>query len=378
MKKILFLIDNLKGGGAEKAIKILAEGLEEKGLIPTIVFLENQKDYTLLPSIRTFALAKKATQFSFIFLFFKLLRILIEIKPDVVYATNTKSQILLLLTKGLINTKRIINIQVDLQKQYIGRSFIFFILSKLFHVADGYSFISRGLYETLQDVLPKKPTYFLPNAIDFREIDRLKNSSLPDEYLPIFRKPCIITVGRLTEQKGQWILLRAFAQIQLDAHLVILGTGEKEAELKKLAQELKIEKKVFFLGFQSNPFMFLAHARIFILSSLWEGFGNVIVEAMRCSLPVISTDCPSGPGEILGLIQPKKELEEKEIVFEKFGILVPVNDSYALMLAMQNLFKDISMQEYYGKQSFLRSQDYDKEKIVTLFIDTFEVGECVE
>ncbi|KIM09987.1 MAG: hypothetical protein KU29_01715 [Sulfurovum sp. FS06-10] len=377
MKKTLFLIDNLKGGGAEKAIKILIEGLEEKGLSPIIVFLEDKKDYTLLPSIRSFALGQKATKFSFIFLYFRLLWLLKDIKPDMVYATNTKSHILLLLTKGFIQTKRIINIQVDLRKQYIDRKYIFFILSKLFHFADGYSFISSGLYENLKEVIPSKTIYFIPNAIDFEEIDRLKQIPLPDVYQQIFLKPVMITIGRLTEQKGQRILLKAFANIRREAHLVILGRGEKEEELRALAHELKIDDKVFFLGFQSNPFMFLAHAHIFILSSLWEGFGNVIVEAMRCSLPVISTDCPSGPGEILG-VQEQKVLSSRGVVFEKFGILVPINDSHHLTQAIEKICEDTSMQEHYRQQSVVRAQEYDKEKIVSLFIDIFKVRECVE
>jgi glycosyltransferase involved in cell wall biosynthesis len=113
--------------------------------------------------------------------------------------------------------------------------------------------------------------------------------------------PRLVACGRLVPQKGFDDLLKAMAIIikQRACHLTILGKGPLLAELQSLTQQLNIEKHITFAGFHSNPLDFFSESDIFILSSRWEGFGNVVVEAMSVGLPVISTDCPFGPNEII-------------------------------------------------------------------------------
>jgi glycosyltransferase involved in cell wall biosynthesis len=368
MKKIVFLIDNLKGGGAEKAINIIVEGLYDKGLNHVVILLENQLDYKLKNGIEVHSLSQRITKYNFILLGFKLLKLLKTLSPDIIYATNTKAQILSLITKPFYKAERITNIQVDLTKQYEGREYIFNLFNKLLNNTDKFSFISYGIYENLKDKIPKKENIFIPNAVDFYEIDRLKTEGIEPEYEHIFERKVFITIGRLTEQKGQWILLEAFSKIEEGSNLVILGSGEKEAELKDLAKTLGIEKNVFFLGFQKNPFKFLYNADIFVLSSLWEGFGNVIVEAMRCELPIISTDCPSGPREILSPCSDIFHRLKRENELCEFGILTPVDDSVNLSNSMNKILEDDILQRKYKEQSILRVNDFSKEIIVAKFI----------
>jgi len=373
LKRVVFLIDNLKGGGAEKAIKIIVEGLQEKGLDPIVILIEDQKDYALNDEIEIYALKNKISQYNFLGLYFKLVKLLKKLNPDIVYATNTKAQILSLMTKPFFKTQRIINIQVDLTKQYENRQYIFSFYNKLLKCADGYSFISKGIYENLKDKIPEKQNMFIPNPIDFNEIDKLKVENLEDEYKFIFEKKVFITIGRLTQQKGQWDLLKAFSLLNDDAHLVILGAGEKEKELKELAREYNIDNKVFFLGFQKNPFKFLYRADIFVLSSLWEGFGNVIVEAMRCELPIISTDCPSGPREI---IAPGSDVNYKlksDIEVTEFGILVPVADPLNLSRAMNKINETEQVKLNYKEKSIQRARAYSREIIVDSIIRELEL-----
>jgi glycosyltransferase involved in cell wall biosynthesis len=141
--------------------------------------------------------------------------------------------------------------------------------------------------------------------------------------------PVVVTVGRLTPQKAHPDLLRAFARARRRRamRLVIVGGNRhpeleaaRTAELRALARELGVERDVDLLGFLANPFPAMARARLFVLSSAWEGFGNVLVEALACGCPVVSTDCPSGPSEILG--------------GGRYGRLVPVGDEEALAEAM--------------------------------------------
>ena len=134
--------------------------------------------------------------------------------------------------------------------------------------------------------------------------------------------PRILTVGNLKPVKNHPLLLRAFAAMDRpDARLMLLGQGANEGALRALASDLGIADRVIFAGFHTDPSPFYATADLFVLSSDHEGFGNVIVEALSFGLPVVSTDCPSGPAEILQ--------------GGRFGRLVPVGDAAALAGAME-------------------------------------------
>lgn len=131
----------------------------------------------------------------------------------------------------------------------------------------------------------------------------------------------IVTVGHMKEVKNHPLLLRAFAQLRnADARLMFVGDGPEREALTSLAIELGVRDRVIFTGFHNDPAPFYKTADLFVLSSDYEGFGNVIVEALGAGLPIVSTDCPSGPREIL---------DE-----ERFGRLVPVGDERALAQAI--------------------------------------------
>ncbi|MCI5114949.1 MAG: glycosyltransferase [Candidatus Electrothrix sp. AW1] len=134
----------------------------------------------------------------------------------------------------------------------------------------------------------------------------------------------VVTVGRLTEQKDHDTLLYAIQKISksCSVRLLILGQGERLHELKELASQLDMNDIVCFVGYDPNPHRFVAASDVFVLSSAWEGFGNVLVEALAAFTPVVSTDCPSGPSEVLAQ--------------GKFGQLVPVADSESLAEAIVN------------------------------------------
>jgi len=132
----------------------------------------------------------------------------------------------------------------------------------------------------------------------------------------------LLGVGRLVRQKDFPTLLKAFARVRAvrPTHLLILGEGRERTKLEMLAQSLGVADAVALLGFTPNPFPYMVRAAAFVLSSAWEGSPGALIEAMACGCPVVSTNCPSGPAEILdnGL----------------YGPLVPVGDSDALAQAM--------------------------------------------
>lgn len=163
-----------------------------------------------------------------------------------------------------------------------------------------------------------------------------------DESIPI-----ILGVGRLVPQKDFSTLIKAFARVHQHqpAHLVIMGEGRQRAELTLLTQSLGVAKGVWMPGFTDNPYAFMRMASVLVLSSIYEGLPNVLIEALACGCPIVSTDCPSGPSEIL-----KNGL---------YGPLIPMGDVIALEKALILTLKTPPPKS----QLLARAEDFDIQKI---------------
>lgn len=188
---------------------------------------------------------------------------------------------------------------------------------------------------------------------------RKATESLPTEWEPVFAKPTVINVGSLIYQKGHEYLLRAFQhayRVRPELQLVLVGSGELLTDLQAQAHELGIEGNVHFTGFDSNPYRYMARASAFVLTSRFEGFPAVLIEAMVCGLPVIATDCNTGPREILG---------ESE-----FGLLLPdIKQENQLQVECKLGEAILQMLEpeeaaRYRKQSLQRSEQYSPERTI--------------
>jgi len=159
-------------------------------------------------------------------------------------------------------------------------------------------------------------------------------------------------MGELGSRKDFPTLIRAFAQVRLrfPCRLVILGRGGQRQVLQSLARELGVAEDVDLPGFQANPYGFLAHAALFAFTSLWEGLGFALIEALAVGTPVVSTDCPSGPREILQ--------------GGRYGRLVPVGDAQALGLAMFETLSDPLAPEILREAAF----PYEIEQSTTAYL----------
>ena len=170
--------------------------------------------------------------------------------------------------------------------------------------------------------IPRREIVRLPPMFSVLYYSKQAKASLDHAWFHPDAPPVILGAGRLTQQKGFSTLLRAFARVrqQRPMRLIILGEGPLRADLENIVRTLGIGTDVALPGFVDNPFAYMARAAVFALSSAWEGLPGVVVEALAAGCPVVSTDCPSGPAEILA--------------GGAYGRLVPVGDSAALAAAL--------------------------------------------
>ncbi len=224
---------------------------------------------------------------------------------------------------------------------------------------------SKGNAVDLEKNFNVKNVEVIYNPFDIDNIQKLSKESakLKDGFN-------LITVGRLDEGKNHQLLIRAMKKI--NGNLYIIGDGELRDKLEKLISDLNLKNRVFLLGKQKNPYKFLSKADIFLFSSNREGFPNVLVEALACELPIISTDCKSGPREILA---PESNITyslKESIEIANYGILTPINSIEKMIEAIEVLQKNSKLMLEYKKKSLNRAKQFHKNRIIDDFISIME------
>ena len=261
--------------------------------------------------------------FIFFFSFFKLGRLLKKDQPDYLIAHLIVSLPLIVITLFKSNTKLVIRIS-GLPRLNIFR--------KVY-----WKFFGRNVYKVTCPTIATLEKLKLLNIFDQKKLHLLhdpvispktivfkKNEPIDPKY---DNKKIIVAIGRLTRQKNFSLLLHSFALIKKkysDYHLLILGSGEEENKLKRIILNLDISNDVDLLGFEENPYKYLNKAECFILSSLWEDPGFVLLEAAYLNIPIIASNCPNGPEEILqngsgGFLFKNNNQNELIEAFDKFS-----------------------------------------------------------
>ncbi|MFY0626328.1 MAG: glycosyltransferase [Reichenbachiella sp.] len=320
--KVLILCTSLYGGGAEKIVSLISQKLVPSPLIGIFNKKPKQHPYgghiinlkfgpannflfKIVNSIKRIYIVKKLKE---------------RYKPDIVISFMQGPNLLNVLTKK--KERVIISIRNNDVDKYTKASgaFLYFehlLLKYLSNRADSIISVSKALVPLISKeygIKDKSKIRAIQNGCDIQYIKAQMSKELPASYLPIFEGPTIMTVGKLETQKGHMDLLKIFYHVRKqcsNSKLIILGQGSLKNNLIGYAESLglnvctsmesQMEAKsdVYFLGFQANPYAFMSRADLFVLSSLYEGFPNVLLEAMACDLPIVSSDCPTGPREIL-------------------------------------------------------------------------------
>lgn len=387
----LIITPSLTGGGAEKLAANLSLELKDKGQVCLITYQkdDNEKEYEYggdriyidLPGGGSGIFSKIKVALKRIL---KIKRIKKERKIDYSISFLPQTDYANVLSKCR-NTKTVVDVVSNMSVVYpsgLGHWFRKFIL----HRADFVVTVSEGVRQDLIDNfgLSSKKTKTIYNSCDIahiskvvdenREYERL-SAQLPTHY--------ISTMGSFRHPKGHWHLIRAFSAIanQLPQYsLVILGDGEYRAKYETLIKKLGLEGRVIMPGFANPPFSVLAHSDLFVFSSVFEGFGHSVIEAMACGIPVLSTDCDYGPREILA---PGTDVQMKAKDYEKceYGCLLPPFEStpideentviseneQRMAQAILDMLTDSELREMYVK----KGKEYAKQFDNTVYCDNW-------
>lgn len=319
--KICVVTTSFTGGGAERVAVNLANYYAENGHdVYLIAFMATG------PYISQIANSVTVIDLKGKFVFLKLLFLLRRNQPDFVLSVVRHANIFVGFATLLLKAK------------------IVYREANTMNAIENLSLVKRVVYKLLMKLAYARANKIIANSEDTRSdlakhniVAISKCTVIGNPVLPINLKDMlgqelqhewfmdkelkvILSVGRLHPVKNHVLLIKAFAKVSeivKSARLVILGEGEEYSNLIDLAKKLKIDGLMQIIKFQQNPYPYYKNADVFVLTSNWEGFGNVIVEAMACGTPVISTDCPGGPSTILD--------------GGNLGVLIPVNDEKALV-----------------------------------------------
>jgi len=215
--------------------------------------------------------------------------------------------------------------------------------------------VSEGVAQDLQSSykVPTKNLSIIYVPFDIDEIAQAAQLPISDAHSHIFSRPTIVSAGRLTSQKRFDIAIQSFLCLRqdykIDAHLLILGDGELRPQLQQQVHALGLKEKVFLPGFVENPYAYIQRSQVFLLSSDYEGFGRVLVDALAVGCPTVATDCPSGPYEILE--------------GGKWGLLTPMADPEAMAHALAQVLTNPELAQKLQQNGLGRAKAFDTQII---------------
>ena len=271
-----------------------------------------------------------------------------KIKPDAVLSFLTQTNILTVLATRGLATHTAISERNDPRLQR-HRPRVEFMRRIVYPWADVVTANSKGALDALQAFVPEEKLAFLPNPL----------ADQPSSETFAFTAPTVITVGRLVEQKGIDVLLAAWAKVAASLpgwRLALVGDGPLADELKEQARKLGVEDSVDWVGHVSDPFPLLRGAKLFVMTSRFEGTPNALLEAMACGLPAVVSDASPGPCELIGTDE------------SRAGLIVPVEDANATADAILRLARDDTLRRRFGLAARERVRAHDADHAIDVWL----------
>ncbi|WP_299799154.1 glycosyltransferase [uncultured Maribacter sp.] len=371
--KICIFIYSMSGGGAERVMSYLLPYLQAKKYNVVLVLMNTKIVYPSIENIPIHYLEKSEPMESGLIKFIKLpylawkyARFLKKEKITHSFSLLSRPCYINIMArwftrhpyKLMVSERNYPSLQYgynDMQSK-INR----FLVKWLYPKAD---LIISNAKASAQDLVtnfnvPSEKTGVIYNPIDLEKINNItpNNTLFDSNYINL------VSVGRLQIVKNHQLMIKAIAPFK-KVRLYVFGEGELREDLQTQINTLGITERVFLMGFESNPFQYLKVADIFIFSSNHEGFPNVIMEAMACGLPIITTNCKSGPDEIMEL----KETKSDDIMITDYGVLSPVGDVKSLQKGIAYCLENPEYLVDCRNNVKKRIKDFEREPILELY-----------
>jgi glycosyltransferase involved in cell wall biosynthesis len=353
--RVLLVLGALDGGGAERVAVNILQACDTNRVDVRLGLMRRAGPYLAQVDSGSIAVARD------------IVGMIREARPDVVMSFGMGINLRVALAMLRLGHRRPVwicredsNMDAEITNltgSRMGRWVVGGLVGRAYRSADALVSVSADLARRLERRLGIK-TGAIHAIHNPAEISRIVAAAT--EPLPCPReRPFIVTAGRLTRQKGHDLLIAAFAASRAarDLDLVILGEGPLEGELRMQAAALGVSDRVLFPGFQTNPWAWFARARLFVLASRWEGFGNVVTEAMACGAPVLSADCDFGPRE--------------QITHGETGWLVAPNSTAALEQGFDVLLGDPQLSRRLAAAGRMRAMSFDVGPIAESYTARF-------
>lgn len=308
MQRIALYIPSLSGGGAERVMLTLANAFVEKDIKVDLIlnrldgpYLKDASKKVNIVNLNTSRVLNSVIP---------LARYLRREKPDAILSAMNYVNIITVVAHIIsrTNTRVVVSEHANLteSKKNLGRikgAVITILMKWAYSKSNAIIAVSDGVADELSSELKtnRKKITTIYNPIFSENLLKRSKEMVFHPWVEDNETPFILAVGRLTVQKDFATLIHAFKQVieQKPCNLIILGEGSLRPDLERLVEDLELQDNIELVGFVDNPYAWMSKADLFVLSSIQESFGNVLVEAMACGTPIVSTNCPSGPKEIL-------------------------------------------------------------------------------
>jgi N-acetylgalactosamine-N,N'-diacetylbacillosaminyl-diphospho-undecaprenol 4-alpha-N-acetylgalactosaminyltransferase len=355
-RHVIFIINSLAGGGAERVMSTLLRASEDERRQSdiTLVLLDREPAAYDVPGwINVEQLDCRGSLWRSVIQLFHLLR---GIEPDVVLSFLTRSNIAAVIACRALSIPVLISERVNTSSHLgkgVGAQVARLLVRYCYPLARRIVAVSRGVADDLASSfgVAREKLVVIANPIDLDNI-RGQGRATPS-IVPV--RPYIFAMGRLVRNKNFSMLIEAYARAGMSEDLLILGEGPERSNLLALVERLGLQGRVHMPGFCANPFAVLQHAELFVLPSSAEGFPNSLLEAMALGVPVLSTNCLSGPAEVLA--EKAREEIPEGVTDAAHGILV-TTDHVEHMADGLRAMSDANRRRCYAEKAAKRAGDF--------------------